>query len=293
MSEVKTNKISSLDSSNSDITLDPDGTGDVVVASGHDLTVDTDTLFVDAANNRVGIGMTSPVVQMHIKGSSSANNAELRLEEVNGDVAQLISLGDEFRIGAIAANPMTFRTGNAERMRLSSGGKLGVGGAGIALNPTASITVEGTDQQLKMYRKATNSNFSCIELRTNVGSTNRHVFNVAADGDVTNVNNSYGSLSDASLKENVSAAASQWDDIKAVQVKNYSMIADNADAANSIGVIAQDLEASGMNGLVKEMEDGTKTVKYSVLYMKAVKALQEAMTKIEALEARVTALENA
>jgi len=33
------------------------------------------------------------------------------------------------------------------------------------------------------------------------------------------------------------------------------------------------------------------SVKYSVLYMKAVKALQEAMERIETLEAKVTALE--
>ena len=33
-----------------------------------------------------------------------------------------------------------------------------------------------------------------------------------------------------------------------------------------------------------------KSVKYSVLYMKAIKALQEAMTRIETLEAEVTAL---
>ena len=31
----------------------------------------------------------------------------------------------------------------------------------------------------------------------------------------------------------------------------------------------------------------TKSVKYSILYMKAVKALQEAMTRIEALEAKL------
>ena len=37
----------------------------------------------------------------------------------------------------------------------------------------------------------------------------------------------------------------------------------------------------------------TKSVKYSILYMKAVKALQEAMERIETLEAKVTALENA
>jgi hypothetical protein len=37
----------------------------------------------------------------------------------------------------------------------------------------------------------------------------------------------------------------------------------------------------------------TKSVKYSILYMKAVKALQEAMERIETLEAKVAALEGA
>ena len=57
-----------------------------------------------------------------------------------------------------------------------------------------------------------------------------------------------------------------------------------------------------MSGLVDEHIDwdenhedsGTKTkgVKYSVLYMKAIKALQEAMDRIETLEAKVAALES-
>ena len=42
-------------------------------------------------------------------------------------------------------------------------------------------------------------------------------------------------------------------------------------------------------------EDGIdpeyKNVKYSIVWMKAVKALQEAMTKIETLEAKVAELE--
>ena len=73
-----------------------------------------------------------------------------------------------------------------------------------------------------------------------------------------------------------------------------------------IGVIAQELEAAGMNGLVKESDPDTKhleynpdlvgekikSVKYSVLYMKALKALQEAMTRIETLEAKVATLES-
>jgi hypothetical protein len=68
-----------------------------------------------------------------------------------------------------------------------------------------------------------------------------------------------------------------------------------------ISVVAQEVETAGMNGLVKDNPDldknnndlgtTTKTVKYSILYMKAVKALQEAMTRIETLEAKVATLE--
>jgi hypothetical protein len=36
-----------------------------------------------------------------------------------------------------------------------------------------------------------------------------------------------------------------------------------------------------------------KSVKYSILYMKAIKALQEAVTRIETLEAEVAALKGA
>ena len=46
-------------------------------------------------------------------------------------------------------------------------------------------------------------------------------------------------------------------------------------------------------GDVKEVKSKVKSIGYSVLYMKAVKALQEAMTRIETLEAKVKALEDA
>jgi hypothetical protein len=44
-------------------------------------------------------------------------------------------------------------------------------------------------------------------------------------------------------------------------------------------------------GDIKEIKENVKKVSYSVLYMKAVKALQEAMTRIETLEAKVAKLE--
>jgi len=126
---------------------------------------------------------------------------------------------------------------------------------------------------------------------------------IHGNGNLVNYNNSYGSISDVKLKENIVDSGSQWDDIKAITVRKYSMKAESLDAPNKLGVIAQELEAAGMSGLVSETQDRdddgnvlgtvTKTVNYSILYMKAVKALQEAMDRIETLEAKVTALENA
>ena len=57
-----------------------------------------------------------------------------------------------------------------------------------------------------------------------------------------------------------------------------------------IGVVAQEIETVSPK-LVWEDKDGIKGVAYSVLYMKAIKGLQEAMTRIETLEAKVAALE--
>jgi hypothetical protein len=124
-------------------------------------------------------------------------------------------------------------------------------------------------------------------------------FQVKTDGDCENTNNNYGAISDERVKQQIADAADQWDDIKAIQIRKYKLngLVEYDGDENTpfhLGVIAQELEAAGLGGLVKtDDETGMKSVKYTILYMKAVKALQEAMTKIEDLEARITALENA
>ena len=163
---------------------------------------------------------------------------------------------------------------------------------------------------------------------------------VYADGDVQNHDNSYAGTSDERIKQQIADASSQWDDLKAVKVRKFKFNSDVADKGDSdalwrLGVVAQELEASSMNGLVKpevqyqegdqetkdylytekdkdigEIPEGKdvgdvkqaktadvgdikdyKSVKYSILYMKAIKALQEAETRIETLEAKVAVLE--
>jgi len=124
-------------------------------------------------------------------------------------------------------------------------------------------------------------------------------FYVLSDGDVINHDNSYGAISDENLKQQITGASSQWDDLKAVQVRNYKYNTDvdqygDSDDLWRLGVVAQELELVSPH-LIKDTvdEDGNiiKAVKYSVLYMKAVKALQEAMERIETLESKVAVLE--
>jgi hypothetical protein len=145
----------------------------------------------------------------------------------------------------------------------------------------------------------------------NVNTAGTAVFSVTDNGNVSNTNNSYGAISDEKLKQDIVDAASQWDDIKGLRVRKFRY-KDNPTAPLQIGLVAQEAEIVSP-GLVQELydqeevevidEDGnvkkearlaetsTKSVKYSVLYMKAIKALQEAMTRIEELEAKVAALE--
>ena len=134
---------------------------------------------------------------------------------------------------------------------------------------------------------------------SNIGSIGTVKCRIHGDGDVENVNNSYGAISDIKLKENISDANSQWDDLKALQVRKYNFKEETSYSTHTqIGLVAQEAELVSP-GLVSESPDRdeegndlgtvTKSVNYSVLYMKAVKALQEAMDRIEALEARLTA----
>ena len=101
-------------------------------------------------------------------------------------------------------------------------------------------------------------------------------FIVNGDGNVTNANNSYGSISDVSLKENIVDANSQWDDIKNIRVRNYNFKESTGQQTHTqIGVVAQELETVSPNLVEVSDKDGMKNVQYSVLYMKSVKALQE------------------
>ena len=207
-----------------------------------------------------------------------AGSSNWELESTSGDDFSVSRNGSETFLLDGSTSYAQFRGGSQVRITMGS--------AGTAGTNTANW-IRASGNQIDLNTAGDGYGFE-------VTGTQRVVF--ANNGNVTNSTGSYGTISDEKLKENISDASSQCDDIKALQVRKYSMKEDNLDSANKIGVIAQELETSDMNGLVEEIKwnkETVKTVKYSILYMKAIKALQEAMTRIETLEAKVTALENA
>ena len=81
-----------------------------------------------------------------------------------------------------------------------------------------------------------------------------------------------------------------------IQLANPSSGDINSDASFGTLYTSDDVETQGDNptakvGDVKEIKEQVKHIKYSILYMKAIKALQEAQTRIETLETKVAALE--
>ena len=161
-------------------------------------------------------------------------------------------------------------------------------------NSTTSNT--GTLFNMVSSRNSTNGSYFLAQW----GSSSTTRFQVLDSGNCANINNSFSAISDQTLKENIVDAGSQWNDIKNLKVRKFNFIeTTDPDKKTMLGVVAQEAETvcpnlvetilTKQNGEEKEV----KSFKYSILYMKAIKCLQEAQAKIETLETKVAALEAA
>ena len=269
------------------ITADTDDQIDVKVAGTDQITI-KDGAISPVTNNDVDLGTSSlGYKDIYVTSQLKFANFEIGDQAIDGNTI-IFRKADESESIRITSGPLVRGGTSGNALGFSSGAAASPFGFELAANGTGGFA---------FTRDCTGS--SAVMQVFGTGGETR----LKGDGDVENTNNSYGGISDLNLKENISDSGSQWEDIKAVKVKKYSLKTDKLNKANKLGVIAQDLEASNMGGLVSEFEqedadwkktgEKTKTVKYSILYMKSVKALQEAMVRIETLEAKVKALEEA
>jgi hypothetical protein len=270
MSEVKTNKITSL-ASNNDITLDPDGTGDVIVASGN-----------------LGIGTTSPVSQMTL-----AKTSDLVFTQ-NGYGISWGGNNGSPRIYGVSSGALTFKHGGGSTaMTLDSSGNVMVGVTTANAEGGVTIDVDGAlagTSQIRFNRAnttATSFALSFMNASTSVG----HI-------SYTNTATTYTTSSDHRLKENVADMTGAITRVKALAPKRFNFIAD-ADTTVD-GFLAHEAQAvvpEAVTGTHNEVDEDGNAVMQGIDQSKLVPlltgALQEAIAKIEALEARVTALENA
>ena len=108
-------------------------TGDVTFDGG--LTVDTNTLHVDATNNRCGIGTISPQGQLHVGASTQSDHEAIIILNNGGATGQ--EAGIEWRYENIttprakihldsSGQDLRFATADVERMRIKNTGRIGI-----------------------------------------------------------------------------------------------------------------------------------------------------------------------
>jgi len=321
---------------------------------------DINCLIVDGSADKVGIGESVPLGKLHVKSADSGvtspdtgaddfilendNHAGISICTPNNKIGRVFFADpDDSDVGYInydhSSNLLEVGVNASTRMSIDSAGKVGIG-----VTPDSHLHIHNTTDTnvLKVHNQDDSGGFSANVIRLSASrSSTDGSFNileglngggqrirVSDSGNVMNTNNSYGALSDERIKQDITDANSQWDDIKALKIRKFKLKREvarqeklevgqgEANTPYQIGVVAQELETANMNGLVEEAkpnkedvachsdfgsidEEGVftegqkvKEVKYSVLYMKAIKALQESMERIETLEAKVTALEN-
>jgi len=138
---------------------------------------------------------------------------------------------------------------------------------------------------------ATRYFLSCVD-----STTTR--FSALSNGGIANYSANDVNLSDERTKKDIISLESYWNKFKAIEIVKFKYKDQTHDDYN-IGVIAQQVESIApefvdVDGFGETPEDGIpyKTIYTSDLHHTTIKVLQEAMTKIETLEARVQYLEN-
>ncbi len=273
-------------------------------------------LFWDASAESLGIGTSSPSTALDVSGAVTVTRSD-----VANDHSTISNEGGLFVISAATGGgggtyPMLFKTADVEAMRLDTSGNLLVGvstaqsfsGVTAAQNfvtPTNGNWAAGFRNTTTTtpwgvaidYTGANPNNYSSDFLYCSAGGLR---FSVMSNGGIKNYQANDSNLSDRREKTNFSPAKSYLDAICAIPVQTFNYIDQNMedDPSVTLGVVAQDVQTVAPE-LVMESNWGTEedpkmrlSIYQTDLQYALMKCIQEQQATIEALTARIAALES-
>jgi hypothetical protein len=272
--------------------------------------------FLDSSGNLALGGTTNKVTGL--SGSGTGMTIQASAAPILGiwdtsDATYYLNLGqisENSYLWNIGNGFLSFGTNNAERARITSGGALLVGtttasnrilytkGAGVNNEYFSSFenTNSSTPLGLDIFYSAVAPNSSGSQF-LDCRDTGATRFQLRSNGGLANYSANDVNLSDERTKKDIVPLGSMWDKFKAIEIVAFKY-KDQTHEDNNIGVIAQQVESVApefvdADGWGETPEDGVplKTIYTTDMYHAAIKALQEAMTRIEQLEAKFAALE--
>lgn len=246
----------------------------------------TQAVFIDSSQN-VGIGTSSPAQKLDVSGNIklsgdvvSASNPILY--SYNGSSVGTVNAG----IQLVGSDPsIRFSTGNAEKVRIDSSGYLLVGTTSATPNPGFAIYPAGG---FSAGNSAGATGFEFATFRrsaTQIGSITQNGTTAVA----------YNTSSDYRLKENIQPMQNALAVVQQLNPVTYTWKADGSDGQ---GFIAHELQKVVPDCVTGEKDavdaDGNPVyqgIDTSFLVATLTAAIQEQQKMIEALQAKVAALE--
>jgi len=234
-------------------------------------TGSSERMRIDSSGN-VGIGTSSPSRQLHINDTSEAN---IRLQG-GSDYAELRIKDSD--------NALTFHYGGAERMRIDSSGATSIG----TTTSSGQLTVKATADRAAGSFIVNANGDSAISIKNSSSTT---VGTIVASASAT----AYNTSSDYRLKTDAQPMTGASTRVQALNPVNFEWIADGTRVDGFLAHEAQAVVPEAVTG-TKDAVDADGNPEYqgidqSKLVPLLTAALQEALTKIDALETRITALE--
>jgi hypothetical protein len=261
----------------------------------------TESMRIDSSGN-VGIGTGSPAFKLEVNKGSAGDIARFT-DGVNANTVIKTS-GSVTTFGPDTNNSLALQTNNTERMRITSDGRLQLA--------TTSNMPYGADQvRFSFEFNSSAAPYYGIEMKDNgsAGTTYGILFSRSSLIGSISYNAStvsYNTTSDYRLKNNISDVLNAIDRVKQLKPIRFNFISEPNKTVD--GFLAHEVQEVVPEAIVGE-KDAVKTyidddgneqtrpfyqgIDQSKLVPLLTAGLQEAIAKIETLEARITALENA